>query len=259
MSRALLLVAVPILLVACTGSMGGDESMAPPSDPHEGLSLITATPDELDGTYTREGVSVSFVATPDSFLLYGASGRTLVDAKTTSAGKEMLLMDGAVTFTEASTYHPSPRADRGMQDFVTSEEGKILPWLSFQLGELGITGTDYPSSFMIHSFAITMAQANSITLPPMPEKARSGINPQDNYGGNGAWCQAYSMEWGSSCYGMCGPGCTCWHWVCGDCCNHYGCAHHDDACRTCSWSHPAACAACASFSAFFTGGGCSHP
>ena len=33
------------------------------------------------------------------------------------------------------------------------------------------------------------------------------------------------------CYGLCGPGCrSCWHWVCGDCCVHTGCARHDAFC-----------------------------
>jgi hypothetical protein len=38
---------------------------------------------------------------------------------------------------------------------------------------------------------------------------------------------------GSNCLGMCGPGCTCWDWVCGDCEFHDGCYTHDLACRAC--------------------------
>jgi hypothetical protein len=34
---------------------------------------------------------------------------------------------------------------------------------------------------------------------------------------------------------MCGPGCSCWSWVCGDCCYHYGCARHDSWCRNGQW------------------------
>jgi hypothetical protein len=34
---------------------------------------------------------------------------------------------------------------------------------------------------------------------------------------------------------MCGPDCSCWSWVCGDCCYHYGCAVHDDWCRDGEW------------------------
>ena len=33
------------------------------------------------------------------------------------------------------------------------------------------------------------------------------------------------------CYGLCGPWCTCWVKVCGDCCWHPGCYKHDVVCE----------------------------
>ena len=33
------------------------------------------------------------------------------------------------------------------------------------------------------------------------------------------------------CLGMCGPGCTCWSFVCGDCCCNKLCLEHDKCCR----------------------------
>jgi len=33
------------------------------------------------------------------------------------------------------------------------------------------------------------------------------------------------------CFGMCGPRCWCWDWLCGDCCLHKGCLQHDACCR----------------------------
>lgn len=35
------------------------------------------------------------------------------------------------------------------------------------------------------------------------------------------------------CDGMCGAGCSCWKWVCGDCCAYAGCQVHDDLTRDC--------------------------
>jgi len=32
------------------------------------------------------------------------------------------------------------------------------------------------------------------------------------------------------CYGLCGPWCTCWSHLCGDCCWHPGCYQHDKYC-----------------------------
>jgi hypothetical protein len=41
---------------------------------------------------------------------------------------------------------------------------------------------------------------------------------------------------------MCGAGCSCWSWVCGDCCYHDFCAVHDDLLRACLDSpNPATC------------------
>lgn len=33
------------------------------------------------------------------------------------------------------------------------------------------------------------------------------------------------------CLSLCGYGCSCWKWVCGDCCYHLGCHGHDICCR----------------------------
>lgn len=41
----------------------------------------------------------------------------------------------------------------------------------------------------------------------------------------------------NNCTGMCGPNCSCWSWVCGDCCFHQGCHEHDVCCEKYgSWS-----------------------
>ena len=34
----------------------------------------------------------------------------------------------------------------------------------------------------------------------------------------------------NECRGMCGPKCTCWSLICGDCCYHQGCYEHDRCC-----------------------------
>jgi len=247
-------------LAACTNAV--DENTETTAG-QEGMKLVIATPERVEGSFTWEEVTLRFLSTHndagDELKFQTFDGKTLIDGKNTTAQKTMSVMDTPMSFSEANLYVPEADTDAALKDFILSNEAKILPWLSRTLGSLGITGAIYPASFSIHNFAIMMAQAHGIQLPPLPEKADSTIAPQDYYGGTSEYCRAYSNAWGSNCYGMCGPGCSCWHWVCGDCCNHYGCANHDHACRTCSWTNPGACAACASFSAFFTGGGCAHP
>lgn len=40
-----------------------------------------------------------------------------------------------------------------------------------------------------------------------------------------------SNPYDDECLGMCGPGCTCWSFVCGDCCYNKLCFEHDKCCR----------------------------
>ena len=44
-------------------------------------------------------------------------------------------------------------------------------------------------------------------------------------------CEKAKRPIGEECFGMCGPHCWCWYWICGDCCIHRGCYEHDQCCR----------------------------
>ena len=43
--------------------------------------------------------------------------------------------------------------------------------------------------------------------------------------------RACSRPKANTCRGMCGKGCSCWSWFCGDCCWHRGCHQHDLCCK----------------------------
>ena len=50
---------------------------------------------------------------------------------------------------------------------------------------------------------------------------------------NGATCsqgQCPFRKNGNSCFGMCGKGCSCWSFVCGNCCVNQYCLTHDQCC-----------------------------
>ena len=44
-------------------------------------------------------------------------------------------------------------------------------------------------------------------------------------------CSSLEENDHNGCLGMCGPGCNCWKWFCGDCCWNQGCYEHDRCCR----------------------------
>jgi hypothetical protein len=97
-----------------------------------------------------------------------------------------------------------------------------LPALSRALGVRGFTGSDYPAVLALHKTARESASALGINVEKLDTPQSTG------------YCQAYPNS-GNDCYGMCGNGCSCWSWVCGDCCYHGGCAKHDDWCRQGQW------------------------
>jgi hypothetical protein len=65
-----------------------------------------------------------------------------------------------------------------------------------------------------------------------------------------AWreiCEPSCMEYPNredDCFGMCGIGCECWTWVCGDCCLHSICVEHDRQVRDCLELGPSASITC---------------
>ena len=260
-----LLTTFATVTMGCSSATESSSASSTVSDTTQELTLSQASTDHVRGKFTREGVTILFesirTAQQEVFVVRSATGQLLISAQKTPDGRVMNVMDGAAAFKGTMTQKtPDQSGDvtGALDKLINSKEGPQMPWLSQALGARGLTGTDYPATFMIHSFGIMMAQAHDIALPALAAPA-AAVKTQDYYGGNGAYCQAYSSEWGPQDEGMCGPGATCWNWTCGDCCNHYGCYNHDVACRSCSWRHPGACAACASFSAFFEGGGCDHP
>jgi len=53
----------------------------------------------------------------------------------------------------------------------------------------------------------------------------------DQHGKRKRRCSLASDPGNDNCQGMCGKGCSCWSFVCGDCCFHRGCYEHDKCCE----------------------------
>jgi hypothetical protein len=212
----------------------------------EGVSLKASTPERVTGSYIDpSGLGINFdtARTGDTLYLHLAtkSGHVLVHAETTSSSYVFQYMDGRLTLEVSKAWiaqvqaegaeGPAAQDDSQMKwtgdqavldEMLGLPEVRLLPTLSRALGEQGITGSEYPASLALHKVARQSADALGIDVQP--------INvPDDN-----SYCTAYPNG-GDNCYGMCGPGCSCWSWVCGNCCYHYGCAVHDSWCRQGKW------------------------
>lgn len=115
-------------------------------------------------------------------------------------------------------------------------EMNLLSDAAIAMGQRGINSRDYPSTLSLYMTASRVASRlnvdinknlssneinnNTYELPPIHER----LKRQD--------CETECPPCKSQeCLGLCGPGCTCWKWTCGNCCYNKGCYYHDLCCR----------------------------
>jgi hypothetical protein len=256
MRRSLLLVApaLALVLVACgdngpngepAGSTGSDPGLKTAND---GITLTASTPEHVAGVYAdTAGDTIKFDLAKVNDDLYvdvtGNAGRPILHIETTGDAYDFSYMGGGLTMHTTKEFVAQQRATAQSQPAGVSTQGFVfsgdthvlddmtklpevaqLPTLSRALGVRGITGSDYPASLALHKIAQQSAQSLHVNVAKVDTPTSL----------DKAYCDAYPNQ-GNDCFGMCGPGCDCWSWVCGDCCYHWGCAVHDDWCMDGEW------------------------
>lgn len=131
-----------------------------------------------------------------------------------------------------------------MQAVFASKELALLPKLSKALGDAGLDGLRSQAALGLHRLAQHVSQAGLAADVALPSEDAASWMPQP-----GSAEVPYCLDLRSDpnhdgCFGMCGKGCSCWSWVCGDCCYHRGCYMHDSFCARCKWYRPVDCANC---------------
>jgi hypothetical protein len=208
--------------------------------------LRIATPDRLAGSYVDAaggGIEFETARSGDNLYMHIAtkSGRELIHAETTADSYVFRYLDSRLTLEVSKAWVEQVRlegedgpaaADESqmkwtgdmavLDEMIGVPEVRSLPHLSRALGAAGYTGSKYPAVLPLHKMARQSADALGIQVEPLPAAP----------GDENSFC---SRPTANECYGMCGPGCSCWSWVCGDCCYHYGCARHDTWCRQGQW------------------------
>ena len=247
MTRRLALALLLLGAVGCGAEIGGDVSASGGA-----LLLTEQEPGHVAGRFSRQGVTVVFDATSGAagtrLALQAADGRALLVSESRD-GRASLEVLGRPVTGEAMGGGDA----MALAQLMELPEARQLPWLSYELGALGLTGRAAPAAFALHALGQSVAQAAGIDLPPLLERMSVAYELEAQARG----CRDLRGDPNrDGCFGMCGRGCGCWSWVCGDCCTHPGCAAHDRDCRSCGLRNPAACARCASFASFWTGGRC---
>jgi hypothetical protein len=244
--NALLLSVLALALTACGNPATGDGAAAP-TVANDGLTLTRATAERLTGSFVdpagNQLVFDSAKVGDDLYLdLRGNDGRALIHIETTGDRYDFSYLGGELRMHTTKAFVAAARAQAAAAPDGVSTDGFVwegdthaldamlqlpevaaLPSLSRALGTRGFTGSDFVASLALHKVARQSAEALGIEVARLDTPASQS-----------SYCSAYPNS-GNSCFGMCGHGCSCWSWVCGDCCYHGGCAVHDNWCRQGKW------------------------
>ena len=123
-----------------------------------------------------------------------------------------------------------------LNSLAMSQEGLLIIEAALALGNgLGVQGSEYPAVMRFYLLALRLANARDIIAEEssFTLDSKSLRNPRQTECKNGAKCASDKCpfhKYSNDCFGMCGKGCSCWDFVCGDCCVHQYCLTHDQCC-----------------------------
>ena len=124
-----------------------------------------------------------------------------------------------------------------LRNLAMSPEAILIIEAANALGNLGFRGTDSSALMKFYQFALRLASARDLdnsspnNLDLKEENSR--MKRSEVCQSNGATCSSGRCpyrRYDNNCFGMCGPDCTCWSFVCGDCCLYRYCETHDECC-----------------------------
>lgn len=140
---------------------------------------------------------------------------------------------------------------KAISQLLAGEEVGLVIQAAKAVGESGLTGTDNPAAMMLYVLALRLQNLLDDRAEPLQDSSsRSDLlertlrhqHHQPDWVGRTAGnaerlCESATCpadrcpRAGDGCLGLCGPACTCWEWVCGDCCLNKMCLDHDRCCE----------------------------
>lgn len=133
--------------------------------------------------------------------------------------------------------------------FLQRSEIFLIEQTAYKIGDMGFTGREYPAALTflmaakhIHTVRMDLEDGgNPEGSGALNQRSReeSTISPSNrekrfftSCGGEPCLLPLGCPDYDNDCHGMCGRGCDCWMWLCGDCCFWPGCHSHDNCCRS---------------------------
>lgn len=236
------------------------------SSEEEQLNITSLTDRVVEFVFTdlTLGRGLRVVSAQDSLHIQTLNGRSLVSAREASENSQRLISIGSDTFIQAKTStgksrdffvpeefvsilsrenavlrdlvnilntsdtvreNDSSRLREAVCSILSCPEGKMLQNAVAALGNAGLTGVQYPGvlPFYMATLRLTQLVRRSNVTDPVNSALPRGVR-EDCL----SECPPCPYQ---KCLGLCGYGCNCWKWVCGDCCYHLGCYEHDICCR----------------------------
>ncbi len=221
-----------------------------------GLAIDTLTVDQVHGSYYHPGseLGIVFNTTTDSLIITTLDGDILLkgDRKLTENLRKVnigeqaflqhsehgdlslsksheVLLEGADDQQLASLFEQQPDnthteiLSESISNLLGRPEIQLLKMAAVSLGELGISGKTYPS--ILPFFMASMRLSSRDTQQALSYVDHLRLRRSSRCFSSCPPCPD------KQCLGLCGPGCECWEWACGDCCYHKGCHSHDLCCR----------------------------
>ena len=240
-----------LLAVAAAGSLAADYGKG-------NLKLDVVSENFVQGTFTTvSGSGIHFSCGVDSLLVTTMDGHPLIVGESAVGEFRVLTIDGNDFVLKGDTQYAVPRSlpsVRGSTDanrlgslvrkldgisrvahnqrfessigvMITRPETALLKAAAFALGEdAGVTGLEYPVVVPFYRVALTVESIFlNETAPASDRQKRASYKCNDR-----TTCPPCTD---GSCVGLCGRTCTCWSFVCGDCCFHQFCFSHDLCCK----------------------------
>lgn len=135
---------------------------------------------------------------------------------------------GVKLLSTLSSYYHSENLRRSVSQFLESPYATTITAAAYYLGvHFKLNGNAYPSLLPFYLVANMLEKLQNTTVNVYTRrysKYKSTNLEEDCL----TECPPCPDE---ECLSLCGYGCHCWKWVCGDCCYHLGCYGHDVCCR----------------------------
>ena len=199
--------------------------------------------DEISGVYKNDdgSLGIRFFCRPRELKVQTLNNVTLVNFSSFHEVEERMaryvyILNGQYLQHKHSAHRHLDRSvgtntkpfNETVSDLLYMEEMTLLKDASRAVGDQGATGKNTLVTLPFHMFALKMTQLLEFASPNPTRNSSPIISPPKKRQGN--YCdQRFRLY--RDCKGLCGLGCWCWEWVCGDCCYHRACFDHDTCCE----------------------------